>query len=49
MYDVPTIVCLLRETGFTHIRVLTFREGEYFELAQYDNRPEESLHVECWK
>ncbi len=49
MYDVPTILCLLRKTGFTHIRVVAFREGEDSELGQYDNRPEDSLHVECWK
>ncbi len=49
MYDVPTIVCLLKDTGFSDVRVVAFREGGDCELAQHDNRPEDSLHVACWK
>ncbi len=49
MYDVPTVVFLLKEAGFRDVRVVAFREGGAHELAQYDNRPEDSLHVECLK
>jgi hypothetical protein len=40
---------LLGEIGFRQVLRRKFRESADPELAKLDNRPEDSLHVECVK
>lgn len=49
MYDLPTLVSILRDVGFRAIQKRDFREGEDDELAACDTRPDDSLHVEVYK
>lgn len=49
MYDLPTVVWLLKSVGFNDIRKCEFREGTDQELALHDCRPDESLHLEVKK
>lgn len=49
MYDIPTIFCLLKETGFINIRSFQYQEGQDPELKLHDNRPLDSIHIECVK
>lgn len=46
MYDLPTLVSVLKEIGFQSIRKCQYQEGEDEELATYDSRPEDSLYLE---
>ena len=46
MYDLPTLVSVLKEIGFKRIRKCQYQEGEDEELATYDSRPEGSLYLE---
>ncbi len=49
MYDLPTLVNLLREAGFQAIEHCAYREGSDSELYELDSRPLESLHLEVEK
>lgn len=49
MYDLPTLVSILKNSGFENIRKCEFKEGADEELASFDSRPNESLHIECIK
>jgi SAM-dependent methyltransferase len=49
MYDLPSLGSLCREIGFREIRHCEFRQGLDNELAQYDSRPTDSLHLELIK
>lgn len=49
MYDFPTLVSILKEIGFKRILKYDYQEGEDEELATYDSRPEDSLHLEFLK
>lgn len=49
MYDLPTLVSILKNSGFNNINKCEFREGADDELASFDSRPNESLHLECIK
>lgn len=49
MYDLPSIVSMLKNVGFQNIRKCQFRQGIDLELASHDSRPEDSLHVEVRK
>jgi len=49
MYDYPTLLCMLRELRFGHVKRCPYREGTDRELASFDSRPEESLHLEIRK
>ncbi len=49
MYDLPTLVSILNEIGFQNIWKCEFKEGVDKELASYDSRPNDSLHLEVRK
>ena len=49
MYDLPTLVSILKNSGFANIRKCEFKEGVDEELASFDSRPNESIHMECIK
>lgn len=49
MYDLPTLNQCLINAGFQDIRSVCYREGFNTELASYDNRPDDSLHLEIRK
>ena len=49
MYDLPTLVSILKDSGFENINKCGFKKGSDMELASFDNRPNESLHLECIK
>jgi hypothetical protein len=49
MYDLPTLVSLLRKTGFQDIKKFAYQKGDDDELPSYDSRPEDSLHIEVRK
>ena len=49
MYDLPTLVSILKYSGFENIKNCKFKEGADKELASFDSRPNESLHLECIK
>ena len=49
MYDLPTLVAMLKSTGFTNIQKVQYRQGTDKELASNDSRPEDSLHLEITK
>jgi len=49
MYDVPTIVCILRDVGFRDIEICDYQKGRDMELASYDSRPNDSMHIQCYK
>ena len=49
MYDLPTLVSILKDSGFENIKKCEFKEGADKELASFDSRPDESLHLECIK
>jgi SAM-dependent methyltransferase len=49
MYDLPTLVSILKNSGFENIKKCKFKEGADKELASFDSRPDESLHLECIK
>lgn len=49
MYDLPTLVSILKKIGFKKVRKCQYKEGEDEELAEYDSRPEDSLHIEITK
>ena len=49
MYDLPTLVKILKITGFTQIHKCDYQQGMDKELANLDNRPGESLHLEIRK
>lgn len=49
MYDLPTLVFVLKDVGFRKIHKRNYKEGEDAELAGYDSRPDDSLHVEVYK
>ncbi len=49
MYDLPTLVSVLKNIGFAKIRKCPYQEGEDEELSGFDARPEDSLHVEISK
>ena len=49
MYDLPTLIFILKKIGFKKIRKCQYKEGEDEELSRLDARPEDSLHVEISK
>lgn len=49
MYDLPTLVSLLKSVGFQDIKNFGYQEGDDDELSSYDSRPLESLHLEVRK
>ncbi|WP_319405212.1 methyltransferase domain-containing protein [uncultured Desulfosarcina sp.] len=49
MYDLPTLVSLLRSVGFQDIKKFDFQKGDDDELPSYDSRPIDSLHLEARK
>jgi hypothetical protein len=49
MYDYPTLLSILRDLGFRHVKPCPYREGDDQELASFDSRPGESLHLEIRK
>jgi predicted SAM-dependent methyltransferase len=49
MYDLPTLVSILKDSGFENIKKCEYKEGADKELASFDSRPDESLHLECIK
>lgn len=49
MYDLPTLVVVLKNAGFENIKKFEFKNGSDKELASFDSRPEESLHLEVIK
>jgi predicted SAM-dependent methyltransferase len=49
MYDLPTLVSLLKSVGFHDINKFGYQEGGDDELYSYDSRPVESLHLEVRK
>ena len=46
MYDLPTLVFVLKAAGFENIKKYAFKIGSDMELAFFDSRPEESLYME---
>jgi len=46
MYDLSTLVSILKKIGFKKIRKCHYQEGEDEELSRYDTRSEDSLHIE---
>jgi ubiquinone/menaquinone biosynthesis C-methylase UbiE len=49
MYDLPTLVSLLKNIGFQDIKSFGYQEGDDDELSSYDSRPDDSLHLEAFK
>lgn len=49
MYDLPTLISILKKIGFKNICNCQYKEGEDEELPRYDTRPEDSLHIEIMK
>jgi predicted SAM-dependent methyltransferase len=49
MYDYPTLHIMLTEAGFRTVIKSSYREGIDPQLAQYDDRPHDSLHVDAVK
>lgn len=49
MYDLPTLVSLLKSVGFQKIKIFGYQKGDDDELSTYDSRPLESLHLEVLK
>lgn len=49
MYDFPTLVAILKDAGFQRIVRCEYRNGSDNELALYDSRPDDSLHLEITK
>ena len=49
MYDLPTLVSILKEIGFEKIRRYQYQKGKDEELPKYDFRPADSLHIEIEK
>ncbi len=49
MYDLPTLVAVLKAVGFQNIQRCEFQNGVDQELASYDSRPNDSLHLEVRK
>lgn len=49
MYDFVLLKKMLEDIGFTKVKRLTFKAGECPDLNLLDNRPDESLFVECHK
>lgn len=49
MYDFNSLSNLLRKSGFNIIKLRQYREGVTPDIAELDNRPEESLYVEAQK
>ena len=49
MYDLPTLVAVLKSAGFLDIRKCEFQKGIDDELIKYDTRSEDSLHIEITK
>lgn len=49
MYDLPTLISLLRNARFQNIKKFDYKVGDDEELPNYDSRPEDSLHIEVRK
>lgn len=49
MYDLPSLISILKDVGFQNICKREYREGDDKELASHDSRPGESLHLEIRK
>ena len=49
MYDLPTLVSILKKIGFEKVRKCQYQKGGDEELLKYDTRPEDSLHIEITK
>ena len=49
LYDYHSLEALLLEVGFTNIKKCDYQEGNCPDVKDLDNRPEESLFVECQK
>jgi predicted SAM-dependent methyltransferase len=47
MYDWPSLASMLGDAGFIRVRRCAYRESADPELAQLDNRPDDSVHVEA--
>ena len=48
-YDFPTLVSILKNSGFEEIKRFGYQEGYDRELSSYDSRPIDSLHIEIIK
>ena len=49
MYDLPTLTHLLTDIGFSFIQPCAYQQGIDDELAHFDSRPRDSLHLEIRK
>lgn len=49
MYDLPTLVSILKKIGFEKVRKCQYQKGGDEELLKYDTRPEDSLQIEITK
>ena len=49
MYDLPTLVSVLKTAGFTNIQKAEYRQGTDKELASHESCPEDSLNLEIIK
>jgi hypothetical protein len=49
MYDLPTIVSLLKSVGFLNIKKFDYQKGDDDELPCCDSRPEDSIHLQVRK
>ena len=49
MYDLPSIVSLMKKAGFNKISSCEYKQGIDMILASYDSRPDESLFLEAKK
>ena len=49
MYDAPSLISILTDTGFVNVTVCDFKKGRVPDCDILDNRPDDSLHVEAEK
>ena len=49
MYDFEMLEIILKEIGFVEIQKCNYKQGSVPDLKILDNRPEDSLFVECMK
>jgi SAM-dependent methyltransferase len=49
MYDAPSLISILTDTGFVNVTVCDFKKGRVPDCDILDSRPNDSLHVEAEK
>lgn len=49
MYDLPTLLVILKEVGFRNIQRKDYQDSDDPELTKLDNRPEDSIILEMTK